>query len=123
MLPAEFICPKCKTNLTLEKQEQTEQKFICPNCGCFIDCTFEPPKISDPTNGLVPIYRPYNQQEISMIKTVLDGAKICYFIRNEITTLGSLSPTIDAFTELYVEKSRVQESIELLEIYLDKTLH
>ncbi|MHA2033167.1 MAG: hypothetical protein ACW99Q_27680 [Candidatus Kariarchaeaceae archaeon] len=57
-----------------------------------------------------------------MIKTILDGAGIHYYIRNEIINIGSIAPTTDAFTELSVEKSRVKKSIELLENYLGKKL-
>jgi hypothetical protein len=72
------------------------------------------PRDSEKLYDLIPIYRPYNQQEIALIKTILDGAGIRYFIRNEFITIGSLSPTSDAFTELSVEKSKVRERIELL---------
>ena len=80
------------------------------------------PQINSDESDLVPIYRPYNQLEIALIKTVLDGAGIRYFIRNEYITIGSLAPTSDAFTELNVEKSKVKESMKLLEEHLNVKL-
>jgi len=32
-LPADVICPYCKTELELEKEEQKSGKFTCPNCN------------------------------------------------------------------------------------------
>ena len=63
------------------------------------------------SESLIPIYRLYNHQEIALIKMILEGAGICYFIRNEITTIGSIAPTNDAFTELFVENPKSRRAL------------
>jgi len=43
---------------------------------------------NEESNELIPIYRSYNQQEIVLIKTILDSTGIRYYIRNEIITMA-----------------------------------
>ncbi len=110
MLPSDYICPKCSNELTLEENEQIKNQFHCPKCECFIDCSKVPPKIFDPAK-----YKKFtvtiNQGDIALIKSILDGEGIDYFILGE--KFLTMDPLIQG-AQIYVLSSDYDKAQKLL---------
>ena len=79
LVAAEITCPSCSNEIALELQERIDKKFHCPICEKYINLDFNPPKILDPMRYIY-LLTAMNQTDIALIKSVLDGEQIEYFI-------------------------------------------
>ncbi|MCX6151778.1 MAG: hypothetical protein NTX22_14740 [Ignavibacteriales bacterium] len=111
LLPVEIICPNCSNSLELSDDERNSRKFHCPECESFLDFEFDPPKIIKPKDYSHFLLSSLNQGDVAVIKSILDDAKIDYFVYGE--NFLSTSPLIQP-ARFYVLESRVEEAKELL---------
>ncbi len=109
----EFVCPNCSTEIKLSSKEMSTGKIHCPNCEAFIDLTTDPPKVLKPEN-YVQILSSLNQVDVSLVRSILDGADIDYYVNGE--NFLSVDPLIQP-AKFFILESQLEEVKELLKDY------
>lgn len=114
-----MFCPNCRT-------EFRQGFFTCSDCEVPLVAELppEPPPPPPPEYvTFVNLYTPLNEMELSLIKSILDGEGIRYFVRND--NFGSLEvgPRISLFNGkmVTVPEDRYEEAKELLADFIAKT--
>jgi hypothetical protein len=101
-----MFCPKCKS-------EYREGFYKCADCG--IDLVDQLPQdasedIED--HGYVEIFSTYHQDDISFLKSILDGEGISYFFHGENSIILVAA---GAYARLMVEADDVPRAKEILQ--------
>jgi hypothetical protein len=97
------FCPKCKA-------EYREGVITCADCGVpLVDSLPGEPEHRD--IEFVDIVRTFSPQDIAIIKSILDGSGIEYYIQGDHTI--NVRPFADPAI-VYVVKEQADEAIELL---------
>ncbi len=109
-LPEEIICPNCSENLELEEKERISLQVHCPECDSLIDYTTEPPTMINPEE-YVEITSSINQGDIGVIRSLLDDAKIDYYIFGENFLV--ISPLLQP-ARVFVVQDQVEEAKKIL---------
>lgn len=106
-------CPNCNTDLS-------EQTTECPICQYPIDHTNANVEASEASLQWVPIYETGNPGLLSVIKSLLDGNNIRYYIRGEDTqhllTFGIGFNPISRMAKVMVLKGDVEKAEEILSL-------
>jgi hypothetical protein len=108
-LPEIVICPNCDTELELSYDEQRNKRFHCEVCEAFIDFSIDPTKIIEKDN-FVPFFSTNNQGNIAVLKSILDNAKIEYYVFDE----NFLSSNLIAPARFFVRTDQLKEAKEIL---------
>jgi len=110
VLPANTICPNCKSGLELSEDERISGKVHCPECEALIDFKVNPPKVLNREN-YVELLSSLNQGDIGLIKSILGNSNIDYYVFGE--NFLSVDPLIQP-ARFYVNESQEEEAKELL---------
>lgn len=101
-----MFCPKCKS-------EYREGFYKCADCG--IDLVDQLPREVDDVledDGYVEIFSTYHQDDISFLKSVLDGEDIDYFFQGENSIILVAA---GAYARLMVKAKDVPRAKEILQ--------
>lgn len=82
LLPAKIKCPASSSELELTDDERATRKLHCAVCETFLDYTVDPPKVLDASKYSL-LLTTMNQSDIAVIKSLLDDAKIDYYVYDE----------------------------------------
>ncbi len=142
LLPEEVQCPNCGVELKLSEEERTRRQFTCsvcsesftvkpdarycPECGAeyqpnMIECSdCKVPLVEalrddapeqEPENYLE-VMSTYNIGDLAVIKSVLDGERIAYYLHNE--NFHALNPWIQP-VKIFVREDHMETARELLQ--------
>ena len=109
-LPEEITCPNCTSVLELDEEERTASLIHCPECECAIDVRVKPFKSID-MKAYSEVLSTINQGDLILLKSILDEAKIDYYIVGE--NFINIYPLIQP-AKFYVVNKQVEEVKELL---------
>ncbi len=109
-LPGEITCPNCSSILELDDVERTASIIHCPECECAIDVRVYPYKSID-MKAYSQVLSTINQGDLILLKSILDEAKIDYYIVGE--NFINIYPLIQP-AKFYVMNKQVEEVKELL---------
>ncbi len=142
LLPEDVQCPNCGVELKLSEEERTHRQFTCSVCGesftvsldakycpeCGAEYRAEIAECSDckvplvealpddaaeqePENYLE-VMSTYNIGDLAVIKSVLDGEQVVYYLHNE--NFHALNPWIQP-VKIFVREDHVETARELLQ--------
>jgi hypothetical protein len=101
-----MFCPKCK----IEYKEGFRQ---CPQCGtCLAGQSLKAVSDCSGDNEFVEVYSTYHQDDISFLKSILDGEDIAYFFQGESSIMLIAA---GAYARLMVKAGDVQRAREILQ--------
>jgi uncharacterized protein YbaR (Trm112 family) len=109
-LPEIVLCPACESELELSEDERNESKVHCPECEAFIDFNNNPPKILLKAN-YIELLSSLNQGDIALIKSMLDDAKIFYYVVGE--NFLAIRPLLEP-ARFFVNEQQLKEAADLL---------
>ncbi len=109
-LPAKITCPACSSELELTDDERATRKLHCAVCETFLDYTVDPPKVLQASKYSL-LLTTMNQSDIAVIKSVLDDAKIDYYVYDE--EFLAVRPLVQPVRFLVAE-NQMEEAKELL---------
>jgi len=101
-----MFCPECRV-------EYVEGITVCVDCDVPLVAEL-PPEPPEPEPEFVEyeeVLRTFNPGDIAIIRSLLDGADIVYFFRDE--HFGYAQPLVQP-ARLMIRKDQVQEAIEIL---------
>lgn len=99
-----MFCPKCGA--------EYRQGFTkCADCG--VDLVWEKPEIEDRIEYVeyTEVLRTFNAGDIAILRSVLDGDGITYYIKGEF--FGNIRPLAEP-ASLMVRKDQVERALELI---------
>jgi len=101
-----MFCPKCKT-------EYREGFYTCADCGTDLvdQLPQEAPHLSG-SDEFVEVFSTYHQDDISFLKSVLEGEDITYFFQGENSIMLIAA---GAYARLMVKADDVQRAKEILQ--------
>lgn len=110
-----MFCPVCNA-------EYRSGFTVCSDCNVELVREADLQNQSDATDAIVNLYSPINEMELAMIRSILDGEGICYFVNND--NFGSLEvgPRIEIFNKkmIVVPYDQYERASELITDYLNK---
>jgi len=109
-VPENVICPNCESELELSEEERISGKIHCPSCETVIDFNLHPPKVLS-REKYVELLSSLNHGDIGLIKSILDDAKISYYVFGE--NFLSVDPLLQP-ARFFVNAEQAEEAKELL---------
>jgi uncharacterized protein YbaR (Trm112 family) len=112
-MPLIISCPNCQSEIELSESEKASGKLHCPECEEVIDVSVNPPIVLNKEN-YVALVSTLNQVDIALVKTILDDAKIDYYIFFE--NFLAIRPLLEP-VRFFVNQEQAEEACTLLSSY------
>lgn len=109
-MPEYLLCPNCESELEPTEEERLSGQVHCTECDALINYKVHPPEIINKEN-YIELLSSMNQGDIALIKSILEGTNIDYYVLGE--NFLSLDPLIQP-ARFFVNLNQLQDVKELL---------